>query len=68
MIAAVHCEAVNATRGVQMPKRTLGNRSTTALQRLPDDPRWVGGTLGILAVLHTWTRDLTSTCWSPPVD
>jgi hypothetical protein len=51
-----------------MPKRTLGNRSTTALQRLPDDPRWVGGTLGILAVLHTWTRDLTSTCWSPPVD
>lgn len=30
-----------------------------ALQHLADDPRWVGATLGILAVLHTWARDLS---------
>ena len=29
-----------------------------ALQALADDPRWVGATLGVLAVLHTWRRDL----------
>ena len=29
-----------------------------ALQALAADPRYVGGTLGILAVLHTWTRAL----------
>jgi hypothetical protein len=36
----------------------LLRESAAALQHLADDPRWVGGTLGILAVLHTWTRDL----------
>jgi hypothetical protein len=29
-----------------------------ALQKLAWDPRWVGGRLGIVAVLQTWTRDL----------
>jgi len=29
-----------------------------ALQKLAWDPRYVGGQLGILAVLHTWTRAL----------
>ena len=29
-----------------------------ALQKLALDPRYVGGRLGMLAVLHTWTRDL----------
>jgi hypothetical protein len=28
------------------------------LQKLARDPQWVGGTLPILAVLHTWTRAL----------
>jgi hypothetical protein len=36
----------------------LLREAAAALQHLADDPRWVGGTLGILAVLHTWTRDL----------
>jgi hypothetical protein len=36
----------------------LLREAAAALQRLADDPRWVGGTLGILAVLHTWARDL----------
>jgi hypothetical protein len=30
-----------------------------ALMKLADDPRYVGGRLGILAVLHTWTTTLT---------
>jgi hypothetical protein len=25
---------------------------------LARDPRWVGGTVGVLAVLHTWTQRL----------
>jgi hypothetical protein len=29
-----------------------------SLQKLARDPQWVGGTLPILAVLHTWTRAL----------
>jgi hypothetical protein len=36
----------------------LLRQAAAALQHLADDPRWVGGTLGILAVLHTWARDL----------
>ncbi|HET7622392.1 MAG TPA: IS91 family transposase [Gemmatimonadaceae bacterium] len=39
----------------------LGLLMTTAaesLQALARDPHYVGGTLGILAVLHTWTRAL----------
>jgi hypothetical protein len=30
-----------------------------AVQTLAADPAWVGGTVGILAVLHTWSRTLT---------
>lgn len=30
--------------------------AAAALQKLADDPRYVGARLGILAVLHTWTR------------
>jgi hypothetical protein len=29
-----------------------------AVQLLANDPKWVGATLGILAVLHTWSRNL----------
>jgi len=32
--------------------------AAAALQTLADDPRYVGGQLGGLAVLHTWTRAL----------
>ena len=32
--------------------------ATAALQTLARDPRYVGGRLGVLAVLHTWTRAL----------
>jgi hypothetical protein len=37
----------------------LLREAAAALQTLADDPRWVGATLGILAVLHTWARDLS---------
>ena len=33
--------------------------AAAAVQTLAADPAWVGGTLGILAVLHTWSRTLT---------
>ena len=32
-----------------------------AIIDLARDPRWVGGTPGVLAVLHTWTQQLIST-------
>jgi len=28
------------------------------LQKLALDPRYLGGRLGCVAVLHTWTRDM----------
>lgn len=37
----------------------LLREAAAALQHLADDPQWVGATLGILAVLHTWSRDLS---------
>jgi len=36
----------------------LLREAAAAIQTLADDRRWVGGTLGILAVLHTWSRTL----------
>ena len=32
--------------------------AVASLQKLARDPQWLGGTLPILAVLHTWTRAL----------
>jgi hypothetical protein len=32
--------------------------AAAALQKMADDPRWLGARLGCLAVLHTWTRAL----------
>jgi hypothetical protein len=32
--------------------------AVVSLQKLARDPQWVGGTLPVLAVLHTWTRTL----------
>jgi hypothetical protein len=36
----------------------LFRSSAAALQQLAQDPRFVGGQLGMLGVLQTWTRDL----------
>src|SRR5215471_19285850 len=36
----------------------LLSAAVDSLQKLAADPQWVGGTLPILAVLHTWTRAL----------
>lgn len=36
----------------------LMQSATESLQKLAADPRYIGGQLGILAVLHTWTRTL----------
>jgi putative transposase/transposase-like zinc-binding protein len=36
----------------------LFRTSTAALQKLARDPRFVGGQLGLVGVLQTWTRDL----------
>jgi predicted Zn-ribbon and HTH transcriptional regulator len=36
----------------------LLSTAAASLQKLARDPQWVGGTLPILAVLHTWTRAL----------
>ena len=32
--------------------------SSEALKKLASDPKYVGGTLGLCGVLHTWTREL----------
>ena len=36
----------------------LFRTSSEALQTLALDPRFVGGRIGMIGVLHTWTRDL----------
>jgi hypothetical protein len=36
----------------------LLREAAASLQALADDPQWVGARLGILAVLHTWSRNL----------
>ena len=36
----------------------LMTAAARSLQLLAEDRKWVGATLGILAVLHTWSRDL----------
>lgn len=37
----------------------LFRASAAALQQLAADPRFVGGQIGMIGVLHTWTRTLT---------
>ena len=37
----------------------LMRASAAAIIELARDPRYVGGTVGVLAVLHTWTQQLT---------
>jgi Putative transposase/Transposase zinc-binding domain len=36
----------------------LFRSSAAALQELASDPRFIGGNLGMVGVLHTWTRDM----------
>jgi ribosomal protein L37AE/L43A len=36
----------------------LFRTSATATQHLASDPRFIGGQVGLIGVLHTWTRDL----------
>jgi hypothetical protein len=36
----------------------LFRASSTSLKKLAQDPKYVGGTLGMLGVLQTWTRDM----------
>jgi hypothetical protein len=36
----------------------LFRASSEALQQLALDPRFIGGRIGMVGVLHTWTRDL----------
>lgn len=37
---------------------TLIKAAAQSIIELARDPRWVGGTVGVLAVLHTWTQQL----------
>jgi Putative transposase/Transposase zinc-binding domain len=39
--------------------RLLFQAAAAALQKLARDPRFVGGQIGMIGVLHTWTRALT---------
>lgn len=36
----------------------LMRSATRTLQKFGRDPQWIGGQIGVTAVLHTWTRDL----------
>ncbi len=38
----------------------LFRTSAAALQELAQDPRYVGGQIGLMGVLHTWGRDMRS--------
>jgi hypothetical protein len=42
----------------KMVYAALLREAAASLQTLAQDRQWVGGTLGILAVLHTWSRTL----------
>lgn len=39
--------------------RLLFSESWRAMQKLARNPKWLGGRIGALGVLHTWTRTLT---------
>jgi hypothetical protein len=47
-----------ARRHQKLLYNTLFRASAEALQTLARDPRFVGGTIGMIGVLHTWTRAL----------
>ncbi len=47
-----------ARRHQRVVYAALLREAAAAVQTVADDRAWVGGTLGILAVLHTWSRTL----------
>src|SRR5712691_2210831 len=49
---------VVARRNQKLIYNLLFRTSAQALQQLAQDPRFVGGRLGMVGVLHTWTRQL----------
>ena len=52
-------ELRNLVRSHQKDLYNLMFRASSAsLQKLAQDPKYVGGTLGMIGVLQTWTRDL----------
>ena len=48
-----------ARRHQKLVYAALFRASAEATQHLARDPRFVGGTLGLVGVLHTWARDLS---------
>jgi len=48
-----------ARRHQQLVYDALFRTSAEAAQQLARDPRFIGGTLGLVGVLHTWARDLS---------
>jgi len=42
----------------QLIYNLLFRSAAAALQQLAQDPRFVGGKIGMVAILQTWTRDL----------
>ena len=55
----LHSAGLLASVGSFQPKLVYGllmKTAAAALQKLADDPRFLGARLGALAVLHTWTR------------
>jgi hypothetical protein len=47
-----------ASRNQRLFYGLLFRASAEAAQKLARDPRYVGGQIGLVGVLHTWTRDL----------
>jgi len=47
-----------ASRNQQLFYTTLFRASAEASQQLACDPRFIGGQIGLVGVLHTWTRNL----------
>jgi hypothetical protein len=47
-----------ASQNQKLIYNLLFRASAQATQQLADDPRFVGGQIGLVGVLHTWTRNL----------
>lgn len=47
-----------ASRNQRLFYRILFQASAQATQQLAQDPRFIGGQIGLIGVLHTWTRNL----------
>lgn len=47
-----------ASRNQKLIYSLLFHASSEAAQKLAQDPRYIGGQIGLVGVLHTWTRNL----------